>query len=59
MIVDDPVDAADTLNTDFHDWSMKWLVTTKVIQTANNLIDECIDCYYIVNINNRGPRMDI
>ena len=29
MIVDDPVDAADTLNTDFHDWSMKWLVTTK------------------------------
>ena len=29
MIVDDPVDAAETLNTDLakiHDWSMKWLV---------------------------------
>ena len=29
IIVDDPVDAAETLNTDFakiHDWSMKWLV---------------------------------
>jgi hypothetical protein len=29
MIVDDPVDADETLNTDLtkiHDWSMKWLV---------------------------------
>jgi hypothetical protein len=29
MIVDDPVDAAETLNTDLakiQDWSMKWLV---------------------------------
>jgi hypothetical protein len=29
MIVDNPVDAAETLNTDLakiHDWSMKWLV---------------------------------
>jgi hypothetical protein len=32
MIVDDPVDAAETLNTDLakmHDWSMKWLVKFK------------------------------
>ena len=46
IIVDDPVDAAETLNTDMrknHDWSMKWLVkfnpdkTVSMIVFRNNL----------------------
>jgi hypothetical protein len=35
MIVDDPVDAAETLNTDLakiHDWSMKWLVKFNLVR---------------------------
>ena len=41
MIVDDPVDAADTLNTDLakiHDWSMKWLVKFNSDSTNSMLV---------------------
>jgi hypothetical protein len=41
MIVDDPVDAADTLNTDLaniHDWSMKWLVKFNSDNTESMIV---------------------
>ena len=41
MIVDDHVDAAETLNTDFakmHDWSMKWLVKFNPDKTESMIV---------------------
>ena len=41
MIVDDPVDAAETLNTDLakiHDWSMKWLVKFNPDKTESMIV---------------------
>ena len=41
IIVDDPVDAAETLNTDFakiHDWSMKWLVKFNPDKTESMIV---------------------
>jgi hypothetical protein len=41
MIVDDPMDAAETLNTDLakiHDWSMKWLVTFNPDKTESMIV---------------------
>ena len=41
MNVDDPVDAAETLNTDLakiHDWSMKWLVKFNPDKTESMIV---------------------
>jgi hypothetical protein len=41
MIVDDPVDAADSLNTDLakiHEWSMKWLVKFNSDNTESMIV---------------------
>ena len=41
IIVDDPVDAAETLNTDLskiHDWSMKWLVKFNPDKTESMIV---------------------
>jgi hypothetical protein len=40
MIVADPVNAAETLNTDLakiHDWSMKWLVKFNPDKTGSSI----------------------
>jgi hypothetical protein len=48
MIVDDPIDAAETLNTDLakiHDWSMKWLVKfnpDKTVPSSSALLNSFV-----------------
>ena len=50
IIVDDPVDAAETLNTDLakiHDWSMKWLVKFNPDKTESMIVSRKSHAHFI------------